>query len=78
MFVRVKLYDTLRRLSNTSDRGIWEGEVPQNCIISELIQIIGTKEGEVACAAIDKKVVPLDTVIQEGDQVMLVTNINGG
>jgi len=78
MFVQVRLYDTLRRFSNTSDRGIWEGEIPKDCSIRELIRIIGAGKGEVAFAAIDKKVVPLDTVIQEGDQVMLVTNINGG
>ncbi len=78
MFVRVKLYDTLRRLSNTPDRGIWEGDIPENTNIKDLIELIGTREGEVACAAINKQVVPLDTIIQSGDEVMLVTNISGG
>lgn len=78
MFIQVKLCDTLRRFSNTTDRGIWEGEIPQDFSIRELIRVIGTTEHEVAFAAIDKKVVPLETVIQEGDQITLVTNINGG
>lgn len=78
MYIRVKLYDTLRRLSNTPDRGIWEGDLPENCSIIDLIEQIGTREGEVACAAINKQVVPLDTILQAGDEVVLVTNISGG
>jgi sulfur carrier protein ThiS len=78
MFVRVRLYDTLRRFSNTNDRGIWEGEISEGSNIKELIKIIGIEEREIACAAIDKKVVPFDAVLKDNDKVMLVTNINGG
>lgn len=78
MFVTVKLYDTLRRLSNSEDRGIWQGEVPDNCDIGQLIELIGSTRIEVAFAARNNKRISFSEMLVEDDVVALVTNVNGG
>ena len=37
MQVKVKLYGTLRRLSQPATPGIWVGDVPGGCRISDLL-----------------------------------------
>jgi sulfur carrier protein ThiS len=78
MFVKVKLYGTLRRLSNPDTPGLWQGEIRQGTTLRDLIAILGTREEEVAAAAIGDQVYPLETVIPEGAVVVLVTPVGGG
>jgi molybdopterin converting factor small subunit len=76
--ITVKLFGTLRRLSNPETPGLWQGEAPEGMTLRELIGFLGTRETEVAAAAIDRRPVELDEVIQDGAVVMLVTHVGGG
>jgi sulfur carrier protein ThiS len=78
MFITVKLFGTLRRLSQKETPGVWQGEVPEGSRIKELVEQLGTKEAEVAAAAINGVVCPLDTEIPNGAIVTLVTPVGGG
>ena len=78
MWITVKLYGTLRRLSNPETPGLWEGQVPPGMTIKELIHFLGTREEEVAAAAVNRLPAELEQVIQEGDVLMLVTHVGGG
>ena len=78
MFVKVKLYGTLRRLSNPDTPGLWQGEIQEGATLLDLIALLGTREEEVAAAAIDDRVCPLETIIPPGSVVVLVTPVGGG
>lgn len=79
MVVRVKLYGTLRRLSQTGTPGRWQGEIAPGARLIDLITLIGSSEREVSAASIDGTVCPLETVIPEDVQeIVLVTPIGGG
>jgi molybdopterin converting factor small subunit len=78
MHVTVKLFGTLRRLSQTETPGYWIGEIPEHSRIKDLIALLGTSEKEASHAAINKKVCPFDTEISENDEIILVTNMGGG
>ena len=79
MIVRVKLYGTLRRLSQRGTPGRWQGEIDPGTRLIDLIQQIGSNEREVAAATIDGTVQPLDTIIPDGvKEIVLVTPIGGG
>lgn len=74
----VKLFGTLRRFSNQETPGLWQGEVPSGTTLLGLIALLGTTEQEVAAAAINGKVMPLETEISEDAVVTLVTPMGGG
>jgi sulfur carrier protein ThiS len=76
--VTVKLFGTLRRLSNKETPGLWKGEVPDGTRILDLLAILGTVEAEVAAAAINGQPAQLDAVIPPDAVVILVTPVNGG
>jgi hypothetical protein len=79
MLVRVKLYGTLRRLSQPGTPGLWQGEIAPGARIIDLITLIGSSEREVSAASVDGTVQPLETVIPEGVQdIILVTPVGGG
>ena len=78
MHVTVKLFGTLRRLSQPKTPGFWIGEIPEHAKILDLIGLLGTSDKEVSHAAINKKVCPFDTEISENDEITLVTNMGGG
>ena len=78
MLIEVKLYGTLRRLSNKETPGLWQGEVPAGIRIYDLIRILGTKEAEVAAAAMNGEPCELDVVIPAGAVITLVTPFGGG
>jgi sulfur carrier protein ThiS len=78
MKVQVKLYGSLRRLSQKETPGLWQGELPPGTRIRDLIPILGTREAEVAAAAVDGQVCPLDLEIREGMTITLVTHVGGG
>ncbi len=76
--VTVKLFGTLRRLSQAETPGLWQGSIPDGTCISDLITMLGTKEAEVAAASLNGVVVPLDTGIPDEATIMLVTPVGGG
>lgn len=76
--VNVKLYGTLRRLSEKNTPGLWRGEIPPKSRIYDLIQLIGTQPAEVAAAAINGYVCSFDTEIPDGAEVIFVTHVGGG
>ncbi|NLX11325.1 MAG: MoaD/ThiS family protein [Chloroflexi bacterium] len=79
MFVRVKLYGTLRRLSQSGTPGLWQGEISPGTRILDLITLIGSSAREVSAASVDGAVLPLETVIPDGTQeIILVTPMGGG
>ncbi len=78
MHVKVKLYGTLRRLSQKEKPGIWEGEIPFEMTAMDLIYFLGTTEKEIANASINHIVCPLSQSLHEGDEIVLVPNIGGG
>jgi sulfur carrier protein ThiS len=78
MRIVVKLYGTLRRFSLADSPGMWQGEVPAHLSLSGLISFLGTQEAEVAAAAINGVVVPLDSEIPSGAVITVVTPVGGG
>jgi sulfur carrier protein ThiS len=78
MQVRVKLYGSLRRLSNEKTPGMWQGDLPPGSLIRDLIATLGTGETEVAAAAIHGEICPFDQEIQDGMVISLVTHVGGG
>lgn len=78
MRVTVKLYGTLRRLSNEGTPGLWVGEVPEGLDINGLIEHLGTRREEVAAAAVNGTPQELSYRLNEGDLVVLVTPVGGG
>jgi sulfur carrier protein ThiS len=76
--VTVKLYGTLRRLSQPETPGLWQGEVPAGTDIAGLVRLLGTRLDEVAAAAINGEPAPLETRLADGDVVVLVTPVGGG
>jgi sulfur carrier protein ThiS len=78
MFLKVKLYGTLRRLSQLETPGLWQGEVPDGITIFNLIEYLGTRPEEVAAATINRVPCSLETIIQDGDEIILVTPFGGG
>lgn len=78
MHLTVKLYGTLRRLSNPDTPGLWQGDVPEGLRIRGLIEFLGTREEEIAAATRNGRPCSLDEIIQEGDVIVLVTPFGGG
>jgi hypothetical protein len=78
MMVTVKLYGTLRRLSNPGTPGFWQGEIPDDSRLIDLIGILGSGANEVAGASIDGELISMETTITPGAVIILVTPIGGG
>jgi molybdopterin converting factor small subunit len=78
MKISVRLYGTLRRLAQEGTPGLWEGDVPRDTSVLELISLLGTKPAEVANAVINGEVCPLESRIPEGAEVILVTHMGAG
>ena len=78
MFVTVKLYGTLRRLSRPETPGLWEGEIAGGSTVQDLINLLGSPDGEVSAVAMNGEAVTFDTPIPDHAVILLVTNVNGG
>ena len=78
IFVKVKLYGTLRRFSQPETPGFWQGEITNNSNIADVIQIIGSTVEEVAGATINGEFVSFDSEVPDGAEIKLVTPIGGG
>lgn len=78
MRLTVKLYGTLRRLSNPETPGLWQGEVADGLDIAGLVIVLGTRLEEVAAASCNGQACAFDTPLTHGDVVTLVTPVGGG
>jgi sulfur carrier protein ThiS len=78
MRVSVRLYGSLRRLSQPETPGLWQGELPPGNCLRDLIAVLGTKEAEVAAAAIDGRLCPLERELEDGMSITLVPHVGGG
>jgi len=78
IYVRVKLYGTLRRLSQPETPGLWVGEVPGGITVAGLLQWLGTRVEEAAAVLRNNVPCSLDTVLADGDEIVLVTPVGGG
>lgn len=78
MRITVKLFGTLRRLSNPDTPGLWTGEILEGSTILDLLHLLGTSERELAAASINQKVVELNAVIPQDAEIVLVTPVGGG
>ena len=58
--------------------GVWQGEIPENSRIVDLITLLGTVEAEVAAAALNNEPCDLKAIIGDGAVVVLVTPFSGG
>ena len=77
--VRVKLYGTLRRFSNTTIRGVWEGQVESEATFRDLLHAIGTTEREVAVVTAAGRRVLLDALVETSPyDIKIVTPVGGG
>lgn len=78
MKVTVKLFGTLRRLSQPGTPGLWVGEIKQATTIKELLQNLGAGKYEANAAAINGVGCSLDTIITEESEITVVTPMGGG
>ncbi len=78
MHIKLKLFGTLRRFSDPGTPGLWQGDVPSGTRVEDLIIRLGTRTAEVAAAAINGEVIPLESEIPDGATVTLVTPVGGG
>ncbi len=78
MKVTVKLFGTLRRFSHPQTPGLWTGEVEEGATLRDLIVVIGASHREVSHGSLNGRVVPLDTVVSRGVEIILVTPMGGG
>lgn len=78
MNVTVKLLGTLRKFSHPDSPGELKIDLPSDSTVADLInRIIKGKATVVACA-INGRTRNLDTVICEGDEVILLSKLGGG
>jgi sulfur carrier protein ThiS len=78
MHIRVKLFGTLRRLSNPETPGMWEGEIPEGTTVLELLHQLGAGQYECNAAAINGVSVDLSAEIPPDIEIMVVTPMGGG
>lgn len=78
MQITVKLYGTLRRFSLPDTPGLWIGEIPDGSTVRDLLHHFGTSEAELAAAAMDDQIISLDTSLESGNCLILVTPVGGG
>lgn len=78
MRIRVKLFGTLRRLSNPETPGLWEGEIPEGTSVLEMLLYLGAGKYECNAAAINGEPVELSAEIQPDVEITVVTPMGGG
>jgi sulfur carrier protein ThiS len=78
VLVKVKLYGTLRRLSQPSTPGRWAGDIPAGYRISDLLALLGAGVYEANAASMNGESCSFETEICEGAEIVLVTPMGGG
>ncbi|NPV87659.1 MAG: hypothetical protein HPY45_16800 [Anaerolineae bacterium] len=78
MWIKVKLYGTLRRLASPQTPGIWQGEIPEGWTIRDLLAHLGAGRYEACAAMINGAACPLETEIPADAEVVVVPPVGGG
>lgn len=76
--VTVRLFGTVRRLSQAGTPGQWRGQVARGISVRDLIELVGSSDREVAGATVDEEFVDFDFRIMQDAEIKLVTPIGGG
>ena len=78
MIVNVRLLGGLRKYSPADSPGQMRMNLPPDSTVADVIGRITNKAGEVAACAINGHARKFDTVIHEGDEVILLNRLGGG
>ncbi len=79
MKIRVKLIATYRQLLPPGTRGnTVEVEVPAGTTVAEALQPFGVPLDDTSVIVVNGLTVPLDTALQEGDEVAAFSAVAGG
>lgn len=78
MKIIVKLLGTLRKYSDSDSPGRLQVDLPSGSTVTDLIDRITDRRGEAAACAINGHTRRLDTVIDDGDEVVLLSTLGGG
>ena len=78
MKIDVKLFGTLRKYSNPESPGRLQVNLPVNSTVTDLVDRIVERRGEVVVCAINGHTQRLNTVIHDGDEVVLLNRLGGG
>lgn len=78
MKIRVKLFGTLRRLSNKETPGYWEGDVLEGSTVQDILSYLGAGLYEANAAAINGQPCTLDTIVSDNAEIIVVTPMGGG
>ena len=78
MKVTVKLLGTLRKFSHPDTPGRTTVDLPGGSTVNELVARIIKGRATVVACAINGRTRKLDTVISEGDEVILLSKLGGG
>ena len=78
MTVKVKLLGTLRKYSPPDSPGEVTVDVPSGTTVSDLAQRIVKSRAPVLACAVNGRTRRLNTVVNEGDEVILLSKLGGG
>jgi sulfur carrier protein ThiS len=78
MEIQINLYGSLQRFSQPETPGMWQGDIPTDSKLRDLIARIGIPEKEIWIAAINGAACPFDAEIPEGAKVTIVTARGSG
>ena len=76
--IKARLYGTLRRFSNPDTPGTWAGTIPAHMNIRDFLRLLGTTPEEISSAVMNGEVCALETEIEDGAELILVTPVGGG
>ncbi len=76
--VTVKLYADLRRFLPKGEDGPLEFALPVGATVADVIELVGVPPREEITAGIDNTLAQRDTVLQDGDELLLFTPMEGG
>ena len=78
MIVTARLFGTLHRFASPGSPGLWRGDLPAGSTVRDVMRALGAAEREVSAATVNGAVVPLDTTVPPGADLVLVTLMGGG
>lgn len=78
MLVHVKLFGTLRRLSQPETPGHWRGDIPAGSTITDLLKLLGAGRYEANAVSMNGESITFETEIVENAEILLVTPMGGG
>lgn len=78
MNVTVKLLGTLRKFSHPDTPGRLSVELPENTTVAELVERVVQRRAPVVACAVNGYTRKMNTVISDGDEVVLLSKLGGG